>query len=138
MLIFVAVATGLVAVYWLVLTVRPLSEKRVFSAEDWSRLEDDSMELLARRDRLIEELRDIEFEASLDKIDERDLELLRRRYEDEALRLMGRLESEHHNFEDRIAADIEDLLGRIRSRVSSEPDAASLDAPAPEIEGDTP
>ena len=124
MLIFVAVATGLVATYWLVLTLRPLSEQRVFSAEDWARLEDDSMDLLARRDRLIEELRDIEFEASLDKIDDKDLETLRTRYEDEALQLMGRLEAEHHDFGDRIESDIQALLEQVRSRTSKSRDSA--------------
>ena len=38
--------------------------KGVFSAEDWAQLEDEASELLVQRDRLIEELRDIEFEAA--------------------------------------------------------------------------
>ena len=119
MLIFVAVAMALVSAYWLVLTIQPLAERRTFSAEDWARLEDDSLDLLARRDRLIEELRDIEFEASMGKIEDADLEVLRARYEDEALQLMGRLESEHEDFEERIAGDIDALLERVRKRAEA-------------------
>ena len=122
MLIFVAVAMALVSAYWLVLTLQPLAERRTFSAEDWARLEDDSLDLLARRDRLIEELRDIEFEASMGKIEDADLEILRARYEDEALQLMGRLEAEHEDFEDRIAGDIDALLERVRSRAAAAAD----------------
>lgn len=128
MLIFVAVAMALVSAYWLVLTLQPLAERRTFSAEDWARLEDDSLDLLARRDRLIEELRDIEFEASMGKIEDSDLEVLRARYEDEALQLMGRLEAEHENFEDRIAGDIDALLERVRSRAASASTTAQADS----------
>ena len=116
MLIFVAVAAGLVSLYWLAMTLRPLGEKKVFSAEDWARLEDDSVALLERRDRLIEELQDLEFEASLDKIGDEDLAALRQRYEREALNLMGKLEDDVGDFGGRIEADIESLFDRVRAR----------------------
>ena len=116
MLIFVAVAAGLVSLYWLAMTLRPLGEKKVFSAEDWARLEDDSVALLERLDRLIEELQDLEFEASLDKIGDEDLAALRQRYEREALNLMGKLEDDVGDFGGRIEADIESLFDRVRAR----------------------
>ena len=128
MLIFVAVAAGLVSVYWLAMTLRPLGEKKVFSAEDWARLEDDSVALLERRDRLIEELQDLEFEASLDKIGDEDLAALRQRYEREALNLMGKLEDDVGDFGGRIEADIESLFSRVRARRAADSEEASSES----------
>ena len=70
----------------------PLLESGDISSEEWARLEDRSLELLKRRDRVIEELKDLEFEAAMDKLDERDLGELRQRYRREALSLIEELE----------------------------------------------
>ena len=70
MFLFLAIAFGLFAVYHIYLS-RPL-RRGSFSAEDWAQLEDESTALLGH-DRLIEELRDIEFEAALNKVDGQDL-----------------------------------------------------------------
>ena len=112
MILFMAIAMGLFAAYWIYLSMRPLGEKGAVSAEDWAQLEDDSSALLSRRDRLIDELRDIEFEAALSKIDPRDLEALRSRYENEAVNLMGALEDNVGQYKDRIEADISEVQRR--------------------------
>ena len=120
MVLFVAIAVGLFATYWIFLALRPLVEKGAFSAEEWSQLEDESTMLLARRDRLIEELRDIEFEAALNKVELQDLEALRRRYENEAVNVMGMLESDVGQFGDRIESDIAQVSTR-RPKKESKP-----------------
>jgi hypothetical protein len=116
MFLFFAIAMGLFAFYRIYLSLRPLGERGAFSAEDWAQLEDESTALLTRRDRLIEELRDIEFEAALNKVDGKDLDFLRRRYENEAVHLMGALETKVGEFEERIESDI---AGALKTRRSS-------------------
>ncbi len=116
MLIYVAIATGLIAVYMLIVTLRPLVDRAVVTADDWQRLEDESLEILLHRDRIIEELRDLEFEAAMDKVEERDLETLRRRYESEALRLMGEIETQVGAYDARIDADVKTVIERARAR----------------------
>ena len=85
MILFFAIVAGLFALYLFLITGQPLFERGQVTSEEWDRIEDESTELLQRRNRLIEELRDLEFEASLNKIEGADLERLRRRYEKEAL-----------------------------------------------------
>ena len=106
MVLSLAIATGLLASYWIYLSLRPLAEEGKVSAAEWARLEDDSTELLAKRDRLIAELKDIEFEAALNKVDGHDLELLRQRYESAAVDVMGELEDEVNQYNQRIESDI--------------------------------
>jgi hypothetical protein len=122
---FVAIAVGLFAAYWIYLSLRPLFEKGSFSAEDWAHLEDESTMLLARRDRLIAELRDIEFEAALNKVDLQDLEALRQRYENEAVSVMGILETDVDHFGDRIESDIAEVSTRRATNVKSDPGAST-------------
>ncbi len=110
MLLFVALAFGLLAVHLVVSAIRPLVESGVVTADDWARIEDNSAELLNRRDRLIAELREIEFEAALHKIDARDLQALRARYEAEALEVVRRLDERAEGYESRIDADVTDTL----------------------------
>ena len=130
MVLFVAIATGLFAAYWIFLALRPLVEKGAFSAEEWAQLEDESTMLLARRDRLVEELRDIEFEAAMNKVELQDLEALRRRYENEAVNVMGMLESDVGQFGDRIESDIAQASSR-RGKKASKP-SPTQDEPAEE------
>ena len=54
-----AVIAGLFVIYALYLTLSPLLEEGEISSEEWSRIEDESIELLNRRDRVIEELKDL-------------------------------------------------------------------------------
>jgi len=119
MLLFLSIAAGLASCYWIYLALRPLAEKGVFSAEDWAQLEDEASDLLVQRDRLIEELRDIEFEAAMTKVDPRDLQALKERYEDEALKLMSRMEADVDEYRDRIESAIAEK-GKTKRRSKSE------------------
>lgn len=106
MLLFLAIVGGLLSIWLVVLAVKPLVERDVITAEEWQRVEDESMELLNRRDRLLEELRDLEFEAALNKIDPRDLAELKARYEAEAVSVVRELDERVEAYEDRIEADV--------------------------------
>ena len=114
LILSVAIATAIFATYWLYMSLRPLGEEGTVSAADWARLEDDSTELLAKRDRLVEELRDIEFEAAMDKVDGADLAALKERYELAAVDVMGELEDEVNQYMDRIEADMGGLSSKKR------------------------
>ncbi len=61
-------------------------------------------------------MRDLEFEASLNKIEGADLERLRRRYENEALSLMALLEDDARDFDERIDLDLKRALEAARRR----------------------
>ncbi|MEE2786027.1 MAG: zinc ribbon domain-containing protein [Myxococcota bacterium] len=116
MLIFLATFFGVFTAYMVYQSIRPLVESAVVTSDDWQRIDDHSMALIGRRDRLLDELRDLEFEASLNKIWASDLESLRQRYETEALAVMARLESEAQDFSERIAGDIDAVVEEARAR----------------------
>jgi hypothetical protein len=109
MILAIAILVGLYATYMVVQSIRPLFEGGV-STDEWQRIEDESMALLARRDRLVAELRDLEFEAALNKIDDADLVRLRARYESEALALVKELEEGADHYGERIAEQVSALL----------------------------
>lgn len=134
MLLLLALAVGVVAIYLVVQAVRPLVEKGVVTSEDWSRVEDESADLLNRRDRLVAELRELEFEASMHKIDARDLEALRARYEAEAVEVVRRLDERAEAYETRIDADVNHTLDAARARRSgaAAPGRGEPVVPAPE------
>ena len=119
MLIFIATFLGLFSLYMLLQTLRPLIERTVITSDDWQRIDDQSSALIGRRDRILDELRDLEFEASLNKIVGRDLEELRHRYEGEALAVMARLEAEAKTFEGRIGRDIDSVIATAQARRDS-------------------
>ena len=98
-----AVITGVVTLYMVYLMIRPLVEEGEISAEEWTRLEDDSLALLRQRDRVIAELKEIEFEAAMNKLDAHDLSQLRGQYEREALRLIEELEVKSSNYSEQLA-----------------------------------
>ncbi len=133
MLLLLAIAAGFFTVYLLVQSLRPLTERGVVTAEDWQRVEDESVDLLLRRDRLIAELRDLEFEASLDKIAGRDLEELRARYAAEALEVDRRLQAQTADYQGAIDAAVDERLtapakGATAAGAAGVPDAAAADA----------
>lgn len=107
---FMAYATGLVAIYMVYNAMRPLVESGVVTADDWQRIEDESMELLTKRDRIVEELRDLEFEAALDKIDQGDLVEMRARFEAEAVAVVRALDKRAEGYEGRIEAEVQARL----------------------------
>ena len=99
-----AVVAGVVSIYMIYLMLRPLFEEGEISADEWNQLEDDSMALLRQRDRVIAELKEIEFEAAMNKLDDRDLTQLRGQYEREALRLIGALEDESAEYAEQLGS----------------------------------
>jgi hypothetical protein len=101
--LFLAVVAALVTLYLLGRAVSPLTERSVFTAADWSRVEDESADLLAQRDRLIGELKDLEVEAAMNKIDPNDLSRLRARFETEALEVVRRMDERAAQYADRLA-----------------------------------
>ena len=101
-----AVIAGLFVIYAMYLTLSPLLEEGEISSEEWSRIEDESLELLNRRDRVIEELKDLEFEAAMNKIDDADLSKLKRQYEREALRLIEALDERASTYQVGIQEEI--------------------------------
>lgn len=102
MFLFLAVVAALVTLYLLGRAVSPLTERSVFTAADWSRVEDESADLLAQRDRLIGELKDLEVEAAMNKIDPNDLSRLRARFETEALEVVRRMDERAAQYADRL------------------------------------
>ena len=93
-----AVIAGVVMLYMVYLMFRPLIEEGEISADEWNRLEDDSLALLRQRDRVISELKEIEFEAAMNKLDAHDLTQLRGQYQREALRLIEELERQSADY----------------------------------------
>ena len=102
MFLFLAVVAALVTLYLLGRAVSPLTERSVFTAADWSRVEDESADLLAQRDRLVGELKDLELEAAMNKIDPNDLSRLRARFETEALEVVRRMDERAAQYADRL------------------------------------
>ena len=111
-----AVIAGLFVIYALYLTLSPLLEEGEISSEEWSRIEDESIELLNRRDRVIEELKDLEFEAAMNKIDDADLSKLKRQYEREALRLIEALDERASTYQVGIQEEISATREAARAR----------------------
>ncbi len=111
-----AILVGIVAIYTLYLTLRPIFADAQISSKDWNKIEDDSMALIHRRDRLIEELRDLEFEASMSKVDDKDLEELRTKYEREALALIEELDQKASQYQDLIQSQVQSALQQIQSK----------------------
>ena len=89
-----AVIAGVGVLYLFYAMLRPLLESGEVSAEEWARMEDESMTLLARRDRAVAELRDLEFEVAMNKVGDQDYQQLWQKYEGEALLLIQQLEGE--------------------------------------------
>lgn len=116
MVLLFAIAAGLVALYLLAQTIRPLFERGIVTAEEWQRVEDESLSLLNRRDQLLEELRDLEFEAALNKVGARDLAAMRLRYEHEAVELDRQLDARAEQYDDRIEAQVEQTLANADAR----------------------
>jgi hypothetical protein len=124
-MLFVALLAGLVTIYLAWFAAQPVTDRAVLTADDWQRVEDETTELLARRDRLVEELRDIEFEAALSKLDDRDLADLRARYEAEAVDVMARLDEQVGTYQTEIDEAVQTRLGGPAAA-----EAAADDAPA--------
>ena len=108
-----AVLSGIVVCYFIYLTLRPLLEEGDLSAEEWERMEDESIALLNRRDRIIEELRDLEFEAGMNKVEGKDLEMLRNLYQNEALKVIQELDQQVGHYQDEIQSQVDARLAEV-------------------------
>ena len=104
----VAVLFGIAALSLFLRSLSPLFDRAIMSAEDWGRLEDESLALLRRRDRLVEELQDLEFEAKMNKLGQEDLSDLQRQYREEALALMRTLDQHQEGIEGALKQDLEE------------------------------
>jgi hypothetical protein len=100
--LFFAIVAALVTLYLLGRTLAPLTDRSVLTAADLTRVEDESADLLAQRDRLIGELKDLEVEAAMNKIDPNDLSRLRARFESEALEVVRRMDERAAAYADRL------------------------------------
>ena len=129
-LVVFAVLTASIALYWIFGSFKPLSEQSVMTVEEWQRLEDETTQLLLKRDRVFAELKELEFERALDKVEPRDYESRRQRYENEALALMDQLSAAFGVYEQRIddemAAVVEEARARAKARASSSESANAL------------
>jgi|GEM_PF-1597635 len=122
-----AVVAGVATLHALYLTLRPLAERAKISTEEWERMEDEAAALMIRRDRLIDELKDIEFEAQMNKLGDGDLSALRGRYEAEALAVISELDARAKVYEGEISAAVEaNLAEREARRAARRADAAPL------------
>ena len=118
---------GLLSVYLVLSAFKPLTEGTVLTAEEWERLEDETLHLLGRRDRVFAEIRELEFESALNKVDPIEYENMRRRYEDEALEIMGELQTALDAYGTRIDDEIESVLTRAtRQKGSSQAPKAEV------------
>lgn len=116
MLVFIAIAIGLGSIWLLYHSLLPLTERGTVTASEWERIEDESIRLLERRDLLIAELRDLEFEAALNKVGDQDLERLRARYEAEALDVVRQLDEQAEAYTDRIDTDVADRIAAAQAK----------------------
>lgn len=128
-----AVLFGLVSMYAFYLTLRPLVEEGQISAEEWERIEDESIALIHRRDRLIDELKDLEFEAEMNKLGNRDLTALRSRYEAEALSVIAQLDNRASAYQAQIDEAVQETLAEARAKKQAR--AAEAEG-APEVTQD--
>ena len=128
MLLLLAIAGGFISAWLIIQSLKPLTERGVVTAEDWQRVEDESLALLRRRDRLLAELRDLEFEASLNKISGKDLEEMRARFSAEALELDKALEAQAGDYRQAIDDAVDARLAG-KAAPGAEAESAS-EAPA--------
>ena len=110
MIFYLAVILGLLSAYLVLSAFKPLTEGAVLTAEEWERLEDETLYLLRRRDRVFAEIRELEFESALNKVDPVEFANMRRRYEDEALAIMSELQAALDTYGTRIDGDIDAVL----------------------------
>ena len=111
-----AVLAGVAVLYTLYLTLRPLIEEGEISGDDWAQMEDETLALLRRRDRVIAELKELEFEAAMNKLDDQDLSRLRSQYEREALALIQTLDEQSAVYQNDIQAHVDATREAARSR----------------------
>ncbi len=106
MILYLALAVGLWSLWALYRAVTPLLSEAVLNEQEWSQLEAEFMPLLRRRDRLVKELKELEFEAGLQKIEPEEMKQLRHRYEAEAISLLEQIDEHIEPYQERIEAEL--------------------------------
>lgn len=136
-ILFLAIILAMLSAYLVLSAFQPLTEGEVMTAEEWERLEDETLNLLERRDRVFEEIRELEFESALNKVEPEEFKRLQRRYEDQAIQIMDQLQVEFDTYGGRIERDILNLIEAAKRRRAGtpEPEAVTTPAPAPAIAG---
>ena len=137
MILSLAVVTGLISLYLLLSSIQPLTEGSVITADEWQRLEDETLALIQRRDRVFAEIRELNFESALNKVDARDFKTLKRQYEDEAIAIMDELQSAFDAYGTRIDSDMEAVILAARERRAGKQTAASVTPEVAEPSVDT-
>ena len=130
MILFVAIVLAMLSLYLVVSAFQPLTEGEIMTVEEWERLEDETLNLLERRDRVFEEIRELEFESATNKVEPDEFERLRRKYEDQALEIMEKLQVEFDAYGSRIEADTSAIIEAAKRRRDGTQSAASTE-PAP-------
>jgi hypothetical protein len=129
-ILFFAIVLAMVSVYLIFSAFQPLTEGEVMTAEEWERLEDETLNLLERRDRVFEEIRELEFESALNKVEPTEFIRLRRKYEDQAIEIMDRLQLEFDTYGGRIEQDIVNLVQAAKRRRDAAKTPTAQDVPA--------
>ena len=129
-ILFVAIVLAMLSLYLVVSAFQPLTEGEIMTVEEWERLEDETLNLLERRDRVFEEIRELEFESATNKVEPDEFERLRRKYEDQALEIMEKLQVEFDAYGSRIEADTSAIIEAAKRRRDGTQSAASTE-PAP-------
>ncbi|MFN3197924.1 MAG: zinc-ribbon domain-containing protein [Bradymonadia bacterium] len=131
-----ALLSGLVTVYLIYQAIKPLLDTTRVTVDDLQAVEDESMALLTQRDRLVDELKELEFEAALNKIGARDLKQLKAKYEREAMAVYERIDAASEAYQDRIDADVNTRLkGKQKAEApEAAPEQVKLEKKAPEPE----
>ena len=138
MILSLAVVTGLISLYLLLSSIQPLTEGSVITADEWQRLEDETLALIQRRDRVFAEIRELNFESALNKVDARDFKTLKRQYEDEAIAIMDELQSAFDAYGTRIDSDMEAVILAARERRAGKQTAVTVTPEVAEPSVDTP
>jgi hypothetical protein len=130
-ILFLAIILAMLSAYLVLSAFQPLTEGEVMTAEEWERLEDETLSLLERRDRVFEEIRELEFESALNKVEPEEFKRLQRRYEDQAIQIMDQLQVEFDTYGSRIERDILDLIETAKLRKAGLSSQGSTPAPVP-------
>jgi hypothetical protein len=132
-ILFLAIIIAMLSVYLVFSAFQPLTEGEVMTAEEWERLEDETLNLLERRDRVFEEIRELEFESALNKVEPTEFARLRRRYEDQAIDIMNRLQVEFDTYGSRIEQDVLSLVEAAKRRREEAKAPVAQDTPVPAL-----
>ena len=125
-ILFVAIVCGCCHCIWSCLPSSP-HRRGNNDREEWERLEDETLNLLERRDRVFEEIRELEFESATNKVEPDEFERLRRKYEDQALEIMEKLQVEFDAYGSRIEADTSAIIEAAKRRRDGTQSAASTE-----------